>query len=267
MGPGFWRICSFALLVAGLATTSAGRAQTAEAPQTAYAEVAAAELPDAPTARTETPDFDSASDSDSLLGSTTSGTRGAFTRKYHRVIQPDEPVGPLTSADKLKLSVMSRLTLSDVGSTLFSAGWSHVRDSAPHYGTDSGAFGERLGALALKQTTQSIFSYGIYASMFHQDPRYYVMGSRESVGVRALYSASRVFIGQKDDGSRAINWPKFAGIASAQALANTYYPAQDRGFGNGAKAFGTSLWTSIINNEIHEFIGDGIRLIKHKRNR
>ena len=140
-----------------------------------------------------------------------------------------------------------------------------MRNSAPHYGTDSSAFGERLGALALKQTTQSIFSYGFYAGMFHDDPRYSVMGRQKNVGVRAIYSASRVFITQKNDGSQAVNWPKFAGIASAAAVDNAYYPPRDHGFAKGATAFGISLWTSALNNEIHEFIGDGLRLVKHNR--
>jgi hypothetical protein len=188
---------------------------------------------------------------------------GTPARKFHRVVQPYEAGQPLNSADKLKLSIMSRLTMSDVASTVFSAGWSQLRDSSPHYGTDSGAFGERLGALALKQTTQSIFNYGIYASLFHDDPRYYVMGRQRNVGVRALYSASRLVITQTDDGKAAINWPKFAGIASATALTEAYYPAQDRGLGSRTTAFGESLWTTILNNEIHEFIGDGLRLMRH----
>lgn len=172
----------------------------------------------------------------------------------------------MNSFDKLKLSIMSRLTASDIVATVFSAGWSQIRDSSPHYGTDSGAFGERLGALALKQTTQSIFNYGIYAGLFHDDPRYYVMGRQRSIGVRALYSASRLVITQTDDGRAAINWPKFAGIASATALTEAYYPAQDHGFASRTAAFGESLGTSILNNEIHEFLGDGLRLLRHKRN-
>ncbi len=88
---------------------------------------------------------------------------------------------------------------------------------------------------------------------------------RGSGGEEALYSASRVFITQKDDGGQAINWPKFAGIASATALTNTYYPVRDHGFASGAEAFGTSLWTSILNNEIHEFIGDAMRMVRHNQ--
>jgi hypothetical protein len=92
------------------------------------------------------------------------------------------------------------------------------------------------------------------------------MGRQRSVGVRALYSASRLVITQTDDERAAINWPKFAGIASATAVTDAYYPASDHGFAHGAAAFGMSLWTSILNNEIHEFMGDGLRLLRHHRN-
>jgi len=243
---------------------SLGAPAICQAPQTAaladdLAIAAPGDLPDAPSPTLDTPSYNS------LLSFPPRTETGTPARKFHRVVQPGEFGQPLDSFDKLKLSIMSRLTVSDIASTAFSAGWSQIRDSSPHYGVDSGAFGERLGALALKQTTQSIFNYGIYASLFHDDPRYYVMGRQRSVGVRALYSASRLVITQTDDGRAAINWPKFAGIASATALTNAYYPAQDRGFAHDAGAFGLSLWTSILNNEIHEFVGDGLRLLRHNR--
>jgi hypothetical protein len=218
------------------------------------------DLPDAPSPTPDESSYNSILDVPPRTGT------GTPARKFHRVVQPNEFGQPLNGFDKLKLSIMSRLTASDVFSTAFSAEFSQIRDSSPHFGTNSGAFGERLGALALKQTTQSIFSYGIYASLFHEDPRYYVMGRQRIAGIRALYSASRLVITQTDDGRAVINWPKFAGIASATALTNLYYPAQDHGFAHCATAFGVSLWNSILNNEIHEFVGDGIRLLRHDRN-
>ncbi len=256
MGPTNLRTCSLVVFAAWIVTTPGVGWGQGPDPLISASPVAA--LPDAPS-----PSLNDtrAHSSGEATAHTESGTP---LSKYHRVVFPNEIPQPLTSADKLKLSVLGRLTVADGASTVFLAGWSHVLNSAPHYGTDSGAFGERLGALALNQTAQSIFSYGIYASMFHDDPRYYVMGpGRKSVGVRALYAASRVFITQKDDGRPAINWPRFAGLASATALTNTYYPTRDRGFAHGAASFGVSLGTSMLNNELHEFIGDGVRLLKH----
>lgn len=202
----------------------------------------------------------------SLFGVTKPDIPGEAAKRLDRIIEPGETGVPLNSADKFELAVMSRITPADITATVFSAGWSHLRDSAPHYGTDSGAFGERLGALALKQTTQSIFGYGIYASLLHDDPRYYVMGRKRKVATRAVYAASRLVITQRDSGKSAINWPEFAGIASSTALTNAYYPTRDHGFANGAEAFGVSLGTSILDNEFHEFIEDAFLLISRHRN-
>jgi hypothetical protein len=185
-------------------------------------------------------------------------------RRFHRVVRPYEYAQPLSAGDKLKLSIMSRLTLGEAGATVIAAGWSQWRDSRPHFGTDRGAFGERLGALAIKQTSQSIFSYGVFAAAFHDDPRYYVIGPSQPLVRRAVDSALTLVITRKDDGRRAVNWPKFAGIAAATALTNAYYPTVDHGFGNSSKAFATSLGTSILNSEMHEFTGDAMRLLRHR---
>lgn len=185
-------------------------------------------------------------------------------RRFHRVVRTDEYAEPLTVRGKLELSIMCRLTLSSVGSTLLSAGWSQMLDSRPHYGTDSGAFGERLGAAAIKQTSQSFFNYGVFASAFHDDPRYYVVGPSKPIVNRALRSALATVVTRKDNGNPAINWPNFAGDAVATALTNFYYPKEDHGFAKSADAFATSLATSILSNEVNEFTGDLFRLVRHK---
>lgn len=184
-------------------------------------------------------------------------------RKYHRAVRPDEYALPLSAGGKLKLSILSRLTLGEAGATVIAAGFSQWRDSRPHFGTDSGAFGQRLGALAIKQTSQSFFTYGVFAAAFHDDPRYYILGDSKPIVRRAVTSALGIIIARKDDGSRAINWPRFAGIAAATALTTAYYPAVDHGFGTESKAFTASLGTAVLNNEMHEFSGDLLHLLPH----
>lgn len=186
-------------------------------------------------------------------------------RKYHRVVRPYEQAGPLTGLDKVKLSVMSRVTYGEAFGTVVSAGWSQWRNSRPHTGTDSEAFEYRLRDLAIKQTTQSFFAYGVYAAAFHEDPRYYIMGPTVKPVHRAIYSAERTVITQKDDGSPTINWAKIAGIATSTALTTAYYPKVDHGFGNESQAFAMSLATSVLNDELHEFGGDLFRLLRRNK--
>lgn len=182
--------------------------------------------------------------------------------KYRLVVKSDEVVPTLTSGEKIRASLQSRISLGGLGATIFAAGFSQMRDGSPHYGTDTGAFGERLGGIALKQTSSSFFSYGVYASLAHTDPRYYVMGPRESITRRAVYSASRVVVTRSDSGHDRINWPKLAGIATATALTNLYYPTADHGFGNSVKAFGASVGSSALTYELHEFLGDAFHAVR-----
>lgn len=248
------------LAAACLCMRAGGHAQHTTA-ITHPAALPSAELPEAPQPTFST----SAAEAPEPAVTETVALRRKQPSKYRLVVRSDEVVPPLTSGDKLKLSIISRLTPQDVAATVYSAGYSHLRDSDPHYGTDKGAFGERLGALAIKQTTQSVSSYGVYAAAFHQDPRYYVMGPRESVTRRAVYSASRLLVARTDSGHDAVNWPKLAGIATATALTNLYYPQQDRGLGESLQSFGISLGTSVLTNELHEFVGDAVRMVRPNR--
>src|ERR1700748_841498 len=99
---------------------------------------------------------------------------------------------------------------------------------------------------------------------FHTHRRYISMGHGHRVGKRILYSATRLVITKKDDGTSATNWPKFAGVVSAAALSNAYYPQRDRGPLNTTYSVLSSFGTSVLNNEIHEFIGDAAKII-HRR--
>jgi hypothetical protein len=165
------------------------------------------------------------------------------------------------------MSFRSRVGIGAIGSPIFGAGEQQLFNSRPHYGTDSGAFGERLGAAELKQVTESFFSYGLYASVFHEDPHYYVMGPGpgHSIVHRAVYSASRVLLTRTDNGATSVNWAKLAGMGSATALTNAYYPPQDRGIGESMGAYGSSLGISALMLELHEFMPDLKRAIRRHR--
>ena len=149
-------------------------------------------------------------------------------------------------------------------SPFISAGWGQLNGSRPHYGTDRGAFGERLGAAKVKQVSENFMSYGFWASAFSEDPHYYRMGPSHSIKERALYSGSRVFITRRDNGSTGLNFAKLVGLACSNALTNAYYPDQDRGATANATAFATNIGTSALTLELNEFLPDVIHAVHHK---
>jgi hypothetical protein len=183
----------------------------------------------------------------------------------HRVVKAGAGPQPLTAKEKFEMSFRSRLSIGAFGSSLFGAGERHLFNSRPHYGTDSAGFGERLGAAELKQATESFFSYGLYAAAFREDPHYYRMGPQTGYVQRGIYSASRVFLTRTDSGQTSVNWAKLAGMASATALTNTYYPDRDRSVRQSMEAYGSSLASSALTLELHEFMPDVISLIRHRK--
>lgn len=174
---------------------------------------------------------------------------------------------PLTSQQKFEMAFRSRISFGAIGSSVIGAGERQLFNSRPHFGTDSGAFGERLGAAELNQVTEAFFSYGLYASVFHDDPHYYVMGlgPGHTIVHRAIYSATRLVLTRNDEGGTSVNWPKLAGLASAGAVTNAYYPQQDRGVSQTLSAFGGTAASSILTLELHEFMPDLMAAVRHKK--
>jgi len=148
---------------------------------------------------------------------------------------------------------------------IVSAGLSHLRDGRPHYGTDSGAYGERLGAAALKQSTQAVLVLGVFAGAFHEDPRYYRRGNSHPFMKRAVYAASRVLITRTDSGQPSINWAQICGMAGSAGITNLYYPDRDTGLTPTLRSFGDSFVTGAASNELREFMADIVAKIRHKR--
>ncbi len=81
---------------------------------------------------------------------------------------------------------------------------------------------------------------------------------------RAIYAADRVVITRKDNGHQAINWPQLMGVASAQAIANSYYPTRDQSVRRTVTGTLSSYGTSALINEVNEFLGDVIGHFRHK---
>jgi hypothetical protein len=183
----------------------------------------------------------------------------------HRIVPADLGPQPLTSGQKFELSFRSATSPMSFGTAAFSAGLTHLNNSRPHYGSDRAGFGERLGAAKLKASTESIFSYGLWAAAFHEDPHYYVMGPSHPLMHRVVYSATRVVLTRKDSGGTGFNFAKILGMASSNALTNTYYPDVDREFRACVTAFGTNILTTAATNQINEFLPDLLKVIRHKK--
>ncbi|HZD50912.1 MAG TPA: hypothetical protein VE178_19360, partial [Silvibacterium sp.] len=145
-----------------------------------------------------------------------------------------------------------------------SAGWGQLVDSDPKYGTDSAAFGERLGAAALREASFRFFSDSLLPTLTHEDPRYF-RKAYGSITDRGVYAAERVFVAQHDDGSHGFNYSDTLGRAMAGALTMAYYPHPSANWRVAAKTWGVSLAGLAAVNLFQEFWPDVRDRIFHRR--
>lgn len=226
-------------------------AQQTEVASSVVASIEEPSLPDAPSSSTV---FDSTGVSSAA--DQAASVPPQVAKRFATTIKPGETALPLSAGDKFQIGIRKQITLGALASASIAAGFGNLNDNRPHYGTDSGAYGERLGAAALRQTTQSIFNFGIYSNLFRSDPRYYVLGPTQSFKKRVIYAASRVVITRQDSGRNAPNYALVSAVMSSALLTNAYYPEQDRDIGRSITGALTSLAIRAGTQQLREFSGD-----------
>jgi hypothetical protein len=100
----------------------------------------------------------------------------------------------------------------------------------PSYGQGAAAYGQRLGATFAGGYTKILLGDAVFPSLLHQDPRYFYQGTGTTKS-RLVHAMAAPFITRGDNGNREINYSNILGDLSAGAIANAYYPRQDRGVG------------------------------------
>jgi hypothetical protein len=173
-------------------------------------------------------------------------------------ILPMETAHPLTSHEKVVLGFKESASLFSIVGWSTSAGYSHLINSSPNYGTDKAAFGERLGAAALRSVTNNLFSVALFAPLLHEDPRYFELGPGHSFFKRFLHGVERPLVTKSDDGHSTANLSLLAGNLFGAALTNAYYPERNRSAGQTMVTFGASMGGSALGYVVNEFLNDAL---------
>jgi hypothetical protein len=189
---------------------------------------------------------------------TTTKSRPKGAGHLQMVVNPNEVAQPMTVHDKVVAGMISSVSLYSATGWLAAAGWEQLWNSSPNYGTDSGAFGERLGAAALRGISEGVLSNSFFAPIFHEDPRYYVMGPGHAFIKRAWYAGTRVLVTRTDSGHTTPNFSLLAGNLAGSALTIPYYPPLNTSFKEVMITFGGSVGGSALGFVVDEFIVDAL---------
>jgi hypothetical protein len=171
------------------------------------------------------------------------------------IIDPGQEAPVLNTGDKVLLGLKSSFSPYAAIGWLSSAGYEQMTNTSPNYGTDRGAFGQRLGAAAIRAITEDAFSESVFAPILHEDPRYYRMGNSHNLAVRVLYAGTRPLINRTDKGNNSVNFALLAGNFAGSELTYAYYPQSNRSQREILETFGGSIGGSALGYVVDELLG------------
>ena len=186
-------------------------------------------------------------------------------RKWAQSIDPGERIVPLYPRDKWKFWLTQEFAWYSPVPEFISAGYGQLADT-PDYGSDAGAFGEKLGAAFIRDATMRFMCGSLFPVMTHEDPRYYRKASG-GYWSRAGWAAERAFVTQNDNGSRSFNYSNIVGHLAASALTPLYYPPKSATPGMVLQTWSTSIAGDAGNNLLLEFVPDAMNVWRRHRAR
>ncbi len=123
----------------------------------------------------------------------------------------------------------------------------------PSYRQGAAGYGQRLGATFAGGYSKILLGDAVFPSLLHQDPRYFYQGTGTTKS-RLLHAMSTPFITRGDDGRREINYSNILGDLASGALANAYYPSQDRGAGLVVRSAAIGVAGRMVFGILQEFV-------------
>ena len=185
-----------------------------------------------------------------------------WTLPNYLTVENTSSLPPLTTGQKFKLVAEGTFDPLEFAFLGLEAGVDQASNTNPTFGQGLKGYAKRY-ALAFGDNTDENFMVGaIFASAFHQDPRYYQLGKGRFLH-RALYAAMRVGITRSDAGKTQFNFSEIVGAATAAAISNAYHPGP-RTIGNSLSVWVTQVGWDAVGFEMKEFWPDVHRYLSHR---
>ena len=261
--PGWGRLVLALLVVLSLGVAARGQEQQ---PGELSTGVDGDELPDAPSAVRVAVEF-------AAIPRTFGGDGGgqrvvpSLAGRYDKYIQPGQQAPGLTVHDKFVLGFRDAFSPTSIAVWPIVAGYEQVTHSAPDWPLNKAGFFRRVGAAAVRDGSDGIFSDSIFSPLFHQDPRYYKVGPQRDFLYRTFYALTRPLVTLTDNDRHAINISEITGTVFGSWLTDVYYPTKDQNFGQTAKTFGGSMGSTALGYFLAEFADDVLEALHLQKRR
>ena len=160
--------------------------------------------------------------------------------------------GPLRSLQKLELAADESIAPSRFLSSGVTSAFDQARNAIPGYGQGWNGYAKRFGSSMATTASANMFGTFVFASAFHQDPRYFVRASG-SLKQKIGNALRRVVVTRTDRGGEA---PNFSGLLAdlvAESIANSYLPDEERTTGKTFQRFGIRVGLGAGVNVFKEY--------------
>ena len=184
--------------------------------------------------------------------------------KVRGAVDHDAPFAPLTPRQKFIVATQRTTHGSIFLLSGVQAGFSQTADRPQGYGQGADGYGRRYGAALANNLSYDFFGRFVFPVMLKQDPRYF-RASSGSAGTRLRYAVSRILVTRSDSGGHTFNSSQILGVLFSSALANAYYPEDDRDAAGTFSRAGARLAWSAAGNVLREFWPDLRRKLKHQK--
>ena len=171
--------------------------------------------------------------------------------------------GPLDPWQKFKLAANNSVSLATGGAALIGSAFGQAINSPARYGQGAEGYGKRFGADMARSASENMFGTFLLASALHEDPRFYVK-KHLSFKASVKYAAGRVAITRSDSGNRVVNYSGLLGPMAGEILADTYYPAGNRGIGHIVTRYASDIGWRFGGNVVRQYwskINKKVRLL------
>ncbi len=169
---------------------------------------------------------------------------------------------PLTSRQKFTLAAHETLDWTAFVGASITAAIDQSTSAHPGFGDGASGYAKRWAASFADDRTGDLLSHYLFASVFHQDPRYFYQGAGTTRS-RLAHALGSAFIARSDRGTTMPNYAYIFGNLAAATLSNTYYPHSERGGSLVLSNLAIGLAGRAAIAVTQEFIGR--RLTQHAR--
>jgi hypothetical protein len=178
-------------------------------------------------------------------------------------VRTSKTLPPLTDGQKFRLATAGAFDWAVWPFNGALAAIAQAKNDPDAWGQGWDAYAKRYGTSFADNTIGTYMTTAIFPSLLHEDPRYYRM-AEGPISRRIYYSMNRLFVTRTDSGETRFNYSESIGNATAAAISNVYYPAEERTASRNATTFGFLILYDGLSNELKEFWPDIRRKLAHK---